>query len=343
MTRLPRPETLIGLGILGILVAIAAIVWTMQGRFDPERYRYLAPGSVAAASPPGQVSELALPEGARPLGPTEGFDAVTLSDKINGKAEFYLSAGFLSLRCVRLAPAEPPKDAWLEACVYDMGHPDNAYSVFSRQRRAGAPDAGLGNHSYDTGTGVIVADGRWYIEVMQSGPDEELSSMSRDFVRTFLASPPADDTEPSYASPSTAPGSAASPAGRPPFPDEDRAPDDPILIATSAFGFDRLDRVWLARYRIGDKDVTAFLSRRASPAEAADLSRAFIDMLESQGAAIQAPAPEIPTALTAEAFGLWEIAFSAGPWLAGVHEAPSRVAAVTLAARMFRTLEKEAK
>ena len=78
-----------------------------------------------------------LPPGLEPLTAPERFDAATLSDKINGKAELYLSAGFSSLVSQRFRDANE-SDLWIEAFVYDMKSGKNAFAVFSAQRRENA-------------------------------------------------------------------------------------------------------------------------------------------------------------------------------------------------------------
>ena len=62
------------------------------------------------------------------------YDAATLSDKINGKAELYLAAGFERLECRRFALADDPA-GWLERFVYTMRAAPGAFAVYSQQRR----------------------------------------------------------------------------------------------------------------------------------------------------------------------------------------------------------------
>ena len=69
-----------------------------------------------------------------PLSPPETFDAEKLSEKIDGKAGLYLSAGFKSLTCRRYKKPDNP-DLWLEIFFYDMGNIINSFAVYSMQRR----------------------------------------------------------------------------------------------------------------------------------------------------------------------------------------------------------------
>ena len=81
-------------------------------------------------------SIIPLPPGIIPLSPSEAFDAQTLSDKINGKAELYLSAGFVSLRSQRFKDKNG-LDFWVEVYVYDMDKGQNAF-------RSSVPSGGKG-------------------------------------------------------------------------------------------------------------------------------------------------------------------------------------------------------
>src|SRR5512144_1193881 len=130
----PGRQTLVSLATLGCLLAVAAgLLWT-QSRFNPAVVNFLQgtadrakETSPAAPMPKEQI--LPLPEAMSPLSPAEHFDRETLSDKIDGKAELYLSAGFTRLDCQRVSLAGQP-DAWIEVFVYDMGSVENAYAVF---------------------------------------------------------------------------------------------------------------------------------------------------------------------------------------------------------------------
>lgn len=313
-----------GLAILLALASIATILLLQQFRYDPERFRLgIPPGTVSPGIAPGQA--LRLPPAAVAVTPPERFDAALLSDKIDGRAELYLSAGFVVLDCRRFAASVSDPDV-VEACVYDLGDARNAYAVWSQQRRAGAPDAGLGPHSYATQSGLFLAAGRFYVEVLATRGGPAALALARAFATDFAAANAADGT-----------GGAMAEASR--LPADGKVPGSDTLLNTSAFGFDRLDRITLARYRRGDKEATAFLSARDDEAGARSLADAWREALLAQGAQ-PAPAPAgIPGAWALDAAGWTEIAFARGRFLAGVHEAESREVADALATALWKALE----
>ena len=112
-----------------------------------------------------------VPDGIGILSPVETFDAETLSEKIDGKAELYLSSGFVSLACQRFVPGGN-SDAWFEVYVYDMGDPRNAFSVWSAQRRSDAEKSDLAPFAYSTANALFFVVGSKYVEIV--GAEEGL-------------------------------------------------------------------------------------------------------------------------------------------------------------------------
>jgi hypothetical protein len=105
MTRKNKAETapkqtMLSLIILGTLAAISGGVFLAQFNYNPA-VKQMATVLAAADKRPvaapasAEKSLISTPPGQSPLSPPEIFDAATLSDKINGKAELYLSAGFV--------------------------------------------------------------------------------------------------------------------------------------------------------------------------------------------------------------------------------------------------------
>jgi hypothetical protein len=143
-------QTLLSLIILGILAIISGSVFFTQFNYNPALQQMapiLAAGDKPLTAPSASAETSFIPSlpGQSPLSPAETFDAATLSDKINGKAELYLSAGFFQLHSQRFnGPTDG--DVWMEVFVYDMQTPRNAFSVFSAQRRDDAQALDVGQY-----------------------------------------------------------------------------------------------------------------------------------------------------------------------------------------------------
>jgi hypothetical protein len=256
----------------------------------------------------------------------ERFSAETLSDKIDGKAPLYLSAGFRDLRTQR-ASVGGDSGQWFEIFVYDMGEPRNAYAVFSEQRRASAEPLAFVENAYRTSNGVYFTHGAYYVEIVAAPPAAEQTEPARlAFARRFVGETQVE---------------AAELGERELLPEKGLDPDSITLQPANVFGFGELDNVFTADYRLGGETVTAFLSRRESPAEADRLAEAYAGFLTDMlGGAPVDPAEAPEGATVVELFGTYEVVFARGALLAGVHEAPSRQAAVELARRLYAALQE---
>ena len=326
-------ERIAGAAVLLALAGVAFGVYASQSRYDPALFRAPAPlPGAAAAGEPAEVDlfGLALPPGIAARGRVERFDTETLHHKIDGKADLYLSAGFVELRCLRLAAGDGDAGvggAAFEACVYDMGGDRGAFAVHSSQRREDGLEIALaGAASYTTSNALFAAAGRYYLELVSPGAGSEAAAGREALARAFVAlHRPAQERPPETAL----------------FPAEDLGAEGPRLIPDSAFGFARLDQVFVAPYALDGSEALAFLSTRADAAEATALAEAYAAFLVRNGATEVADgdgAAVLPGARILEVYGSWELVFARGRLLAGVHEASTRAAAVLLAGRLAARL-----
>ena len=189
-------ETIVALCVLASLAVIATGMAMVQSRFNPAVVNFLQGAADRAKGPAAAPATaepiLPLPEGMSPLTPAERFDRETLSDKIDGKAELYLSAGFVRLDCQRLALAGQP-DLWVEVFIYDMGSFENAYAVFSAQRRADATMLDFAEFAYRAENALFFVHGPFYLEMIASGTDDRLRT-SMDALAAGVHPQPAGGT-----------------------------------------------------------------------------------------------------------------------------------------------------
>jgi hypothetical protein len=271
-TKAASKQTLLSLIILGVLAIIAAGVFRAQFSYFPAVQRLAsdlsAGGKLQPA--PAAIAEPALispPAGQIPMTPMEVFDAATLSDKINGKAELYLAAGFKSLHSQRLA-SEAGGDVWIEVFVYDMQTPQNAFSVFSAQRREDAQTLDLGQYGYQTANAIFFVHGPFYVEIVASDRSEAILKPMRTFAETFIAA---------HSVQTQAIEEKAL------FPKAGLIEDSIALVSADAFGYERFDQIFTATYQLEDNQLMAYLSRRKSPGEAQELAESYADFLMAFG------------------------------------------------------------
>jgi hypothetical protein len=258
------------------------------------------------------------------LTPAERFDRETLSDKIDGKAELYLSAGFIRLDSQRIALAGQP-DLWVEVFIYDMGSFENAYAVFSAQRRADATMLDFAEFAYRAENALFFVHGRYYLEMIASGTGDRLRTSMDALARAFILSRPV---------------AQATITERDLFPKPGLVASSISLIPADAFGVADLDRVFTATYAIGGVEMTAFLSRRADPPAAAALAGAYVDFLKTYGGEVKASDEPVAGGAVVAILDMHEVVFAEGPFLAGVHEAPDRDKAVALAKELAAKLKE---
>jgi hypothetical protein len=326
MGRTPptKTETTVGYGILLVLAVIAGGVFSVQSHYNAA---VLTPGALQpGSSSPGAVSGVSgvslraiAPEGLIALSEPESFGPGTLSEKIDGKADLYLSAGFVRLVSQRFARTGNSQE-WLEVFLYDMGTGRNAFAVYSVQRREGGREVDLGDFAYRTDDALFLVHGKYYVEVIApaigKGAGEILAAFGRAVVEKVKVS-------------RQGLGELTL------FPAENLKRETITLLAADAFGFDRFNSVYTARYGLGELDVTAFLSQRASEREAADLASAYHRFLLQNGGKDVKPGSGLAGVGMVELFGTYEVIFSQGRILAGVHGAEKREAAEELT-RMLR-------
>jgi hypothetical protein len=306
--------------LLGLLLAIAfGIFWT-QSRFDPTQWR-LQPDSDDTAAADGHpmdaVAELHL------LTPTETYSAETLSDKINGKAELYLSAGFKTLQARRFSLAGDP-NAWMERYIYDMGGYRNAFAVFAAQRRSGAQPLSLARDAYASANGLFFVHGPYYVEIIAAQASEASREAAVELARAFIDHQTVDQD-------AAFDESAL-------FPEKEQDPGSVSLIADNAFGIDQFDWVHTALYRRDGAEALAFISQRSTPAEAlAHAGRFKAYFLEYGGETVSRPG--LPSGVDMiTIMDVYEIIAFRGNYVIGIHEATDPALAVDVFSGIVRQM-----
>lgn len=363
--------------VLAVLFALAAYLLVQQPRLNPAvvvSLRAPAPkagvvipawptagptaGSGAEASAPGaaaapvsgpKAATLAslLPDavpGVKALAAAEMFNPTTLSDKIDGKAEMYLAAGFVAMAC-RSYQAGPGR---VEVYLYRMKSPDAAFAVFSGQRRQGAAQSGLAKNGYLTENALFLTSGRDYLEVIgdRAGARPVLEALAKAVLAGLepargAAAGPLSEGKPD-AKPDAKSGAKAAADLQPVdlFPKAGLKADSIRLAVADAFGCQGLTSVYTAEYDKSFGGAAALLSRRTNATEARAQMKLYQRFLTDNGFAAQSPtgAPSGAVVLVLEGIGV-EVLFTRGQFLAGVHEAPTLDAALKLAAELDATLK----
>ncbi len=322
-----------GYGIIAVLGLITIWLLFQQARFNPAvlvaLHQSPPPGRAQAISGQALPATAALlPEvpGFNPLAPIESYGPETLSDKIDGKADLYLPAGFKEMSCRKFSLDTGAEKAFVEVFIYDMGSAANAFAVFSGQRRPGSPSIPLTANAYATSNALFFTQGRYYLEIVADRASEKLSDALKAYATALLAKIPSE-------------GGQGNPALL--FPKEGLAPDTVRLLASDVFSMEGFNDVLTAEYHLKSGNGTAFIARRGAPAEARAEARRYLDFLAANGyqkVQTSAAAGDISVLALDNSF---EVVWVQGPIMAGVHDATSVQAALDLTAQLRPALEEK--
>jgi hypothetical protein len=320
----------VGFVILLCLAGIAVGVFLKQLSFNPAVLVATAAAPAApkpVASAPNE-SLPTLPPELSAFSAPETFTADNLYDKVDGKADLYLTAGFVGLQCQRLA-LKATNDVWMEWFVYDMGTLPQAFSVFSLQRRAEAQALDLTEFAYQTQNALFFVCGRCYVEAVTAMPTEPMMAAMRAMARQFVAANP--------------PGATRIPELKL-FPPENLETGSQGLQVADAFGFDQFTNVFTAKYRLPDgatnAEVLAFLEMTKTPAAAATLRDAYRSFLLANGGKEIEAGDAASLGKSINFMDSVEIIFAEGDLVAGVHAAPDAASAAKVARRLADRLQK---
>jgi hypothetical protein len=324
-----RLENFISLSILLALAAIAAVIFLQQFRYSAAILKddpIISSSAMRATSSETEHASVlkSFPQNLFPLSPPEVFGPLNLSDKIDGKAGLYLSAGFKRLESQRFKTGKD-SSAWFEVFIYDMGNTENAYSVFSAQQRDDGKSTDLGQFSYRTQNALYWIHGPYYAEIIGSTATEENMMAMQVFAEAFLRHIKVE---------------TQSMAERDLFPSGGLIQNSIVLIPKNAFGYEGLDRVYTAGYNIDGAELYAFISRRKTPQQAEQLASAYHGFLLSFGGEKQKTSPLIANAGIVMILDTYEVIFTQGRYIAGVREADDVSQAVDLAVILKKNLEK---
>ena len=322
-----RSERLMGLLVLIGLVWIGHWIFEQQFKFNPALTTDTSAEPAKTSNPPSPAPAASflsnfIPENLTPLSASEKYGPDTLSDKIDGRAELYLSAGVVELQCQRFAYLNDA-GSWMEVFLYDMGGARNAFAVYGIQRRENSQDILMADFAYKTPNAIFFVYGKYYVEIVASTPSEIHSSDMERFVKRFCRNLEGDrQSVPEVAL----------------FPTNGLNVGSIILYLKDGLGFEKFDNLFVAVYKIGGAEVTAFLTVRETDADASELVKSYAKFLIVNGGVEEQTAGADNRARLFNMFGTYEQVFVCGRILAGVHEAESKDIAEKLGSKLVINL-----
>lgn len=283
--RNSRRQTIISCLIIIILVLIAVAIGFKQNSYQK------------SGSDRTIISDNLFGSDFSPAGEIENYNRHNLYIKIDGRADLYLNNGFASLQCRRFVN-KSDKNAWAEVYLYDMAKGENAFAVYSLQKRSESTPLDWAQFGYSTSDSIYAAFGKYYVEIILSSEDKSLLASAQNAAKKLFSSLSAGKTQmPIFDL----------------FPTENLVPDSFTSINADAFGCSDLKNIFTAEYKINGNTVTAYLSKN-NPAET--FAKYYRFLIDNGGKDL--PNIEIAGAKAVELFGINEIFFVTGDYFAGV-------------------------
>lgn len=320
--RMKRLESVISICLLAVLALIGVGIFVKQSKYDASQYGADTEAGVKSEAP--IESSTSAPAGFETLSKAESYNADNLYEKIDGKAPLYLEAGFKELTTQRFVSISN-KDLWMELYIYDMGNIKNAFGVYSEQRREGSEAFATIPFAYKTSNALYFVHGKYYIEIVGASESVELSKAIAEAAQKAEANlavePNANIPELAF------------------FPKEDLVPDSFKLYMVNAFGLDKLTNIFTARYKVGNETITAFIGKKADLKEAEATAESYRKFLTENGAVTKNTDNKTLAGKVMDSYGTTEIVFTAGPFVAGVHEAENQQTAEKIAEILYNRLK----
>ena len=264
-------------------------------------------------------------KGFRASGAPETYAPDTLWEKINGQAEMYLSAGFVSLQS-QWYEAVDDEYTVIEVNQYHMGGLMNAFSIFSLQRRESAQTIDVTPFAYQTDSSIHMVHGPYYVEILASPPSGSLLPKMRQLAEQFIRDTPVKEENLHLL--------AA-------FPPENQVKGSAAMIAGDAFGYDRLDNVFTVAYETDSNRSIAYVSKRKTARDARAMVNGLHNFFVQYGGRSIETHIDVEGTKMVEIMGAFEIMFSYGEYFAGVHEAPDRKQAEKVAEMLANSLKEK--
>ena len=316
-------ESFLSIFLLAVLVLIGIGVFCKQFRYNPADFAMAGDVSrtAVAANKPSNL-DFAAPTGYTASPKVETFDADSLYNKIDGKADLYLESGFKQLDCRVFTSGNDP-NLWMEVFVYDMDTPKNALAVFGVQKRPEGTDVGVADFAYKTPDAVFLTKGKYYVEITGSAASEPLVVAMESLGTAFVKSV----------------GSAAGEIEElASFPKENLVPQSFKLYISGAYGYDGFKDLYSAKYEINGRQITSFLCKLPDSAAAEKFAADYRKFLTDNGATTKTAVNETLKDDIFEMDGEIEVVFAKGAFVGGVHGAEKQETAEIVALKILKNL-----
>ncbi|HID06219.1 MAG TPA: hypothetical protein EYP10_03635 [Armatimonadetes bacterium] len=328
-------ERFICIVILVGIIGVGAFVALKGQRYNPRLYALdesVLSETMAQADAPSAIAFPQTADGTEwKRSNVENYNASNLYEKINGRAELYLSYDVVALHCTSYTPSTDTDDDgdmynYVDVFVYDMGAPLNAFGIYSYENVGGGKPVNIGREGYEAAGSIYFWKGRYYVQVVVPMEDPELARIARKLAKAIdrqLKDEPVEIW-----------GISA-------FPPDGLVEGSITFIKRNALQFDFLNELYTARYEYEGEIVKAFLSKRNSPQEAKQILEKWKGALSSYGEILEEMERNGEPWFVGKIGDMVTVAFCKGNILGGVTEVSDKESAKNFAQSLFERLREE--
>ena len=254
--------------------------------------------------------------------PMEWSDS-TLPDKMNGKAELYFAAGFLKMTSASFA-MNGNKENWFEVQLFEQSNTENAFAVYSQQRRSQGVALPWAAQGYATSNAIYVQQGNYYLEISATSSEPALMTAMQKWARHWLKQQPGQNYNPASA-----------------FAGQGLVQDSIMLLAKDAFGLPGLDQVWMAEYENSRQYCLLFLRQYANEQDTLGwMAQLEAFWLEQGAVRLEYTSSALPDLRVYQLEGMYQLVCISHNFLLGVHEAESLDTAVPFLTSLYDHLQE---
>lgn len=306
--------------ILALILVAAAVLSACCGEERKGRGTDITSNALSFAE---FIAELT-PDGWSLADRVAAFSAENLYERIDGRAELYLSYDVVSLTTATFEK-EGELGEFIELSVYDMGSAMNGFGIFSVERFSGEPPLELGGISYLSEANVYVWKGRFYVVVVSSEATDEMRKSSLKMAEEAVEALP-DSGETIW--------------GLSAFPPEALIEDSIQYYNVDAMGLDFMGKTFTAKYRHEDGELSAFLTLKDTEGEAAEAVKRYAEHAEKYGQGFEEHSLGGVPAVLCDMEGVFDVVFQKGRFVGGVTSVANPDTAITFAERLAASIEE---
>jgi len=255
----------------------------------------------------------------------ERFKPINLYDKIDGRAEYYISydlvwAIFGSFR------SSADNQSSIELSIFNMLNPTNAFGAFSGERTNGASQLKFGRESYYSETNYCIWQGQYYIQIVASDKNDKINKVCLELVE-ILTKVLYDSGQPVW--------------GLEALPAKNRVPQSTQYFLSDALGHIFLKNTYTAKYYYEDMEVPVFLSHQNSYETGGIILSKFKDFANKYGKGTESISKDGIEFLVCDMGKYFDIIFQKGLLVAGITEVSDKNLAIRAAADFWKQLQIE--